>query len=113
MRLTVLASLLVRACSARRIRSSGSIVKVVAIVVFVLVGFALSLAGLGWKAKYGGYTIDAADARPGRLDQKITVELPDKAACPEILARQLLAAERRKQRILVADELALDEIGDY
>lgn len=57
--------------------------------------------------------IDAAASRPGRLDQKVQVEKPDRTACQEIVAKQLLASERKAGRVLVADELALGEMGIY
>lgn len=57
--------------------------------------------------------LDPAAIRPGRFDHKVQLEYPDKAACQEILAKQLLAAERRAGRPLAADQLDLDEIGLY
>jgi len=57
--------------------------------------------------------LDKAAIRPGRFDRKIEVELPDKPACSEILARQLLAAERRVGRVLVEDELDLKKLSEY
>lgn len=57
--------------------------------------------------------LDSAAIRPGRFDRKVAVQLPDKQACAEIAAKRLLSAERNSQRILVEDELNLDEISTY
>lgn len=58
-------------------------------------------------------SLDAAAIRPGRFDRKIKVELPDKAACGEILARRLLTAERKVGRPLVEDTLDLEKLSGY
>lgn len=57
--------------------------------------------------------LDGAATRPGRFDRKVKVELPDKAGCREIAAKQLLKAERETQRVLVEDDLELVEIGTF
>jgi AAA+ superfamily predicted ATPase len=57
--------------------------------------------------------LDAAATRPGRFDQKVEVELPDRAGCREIAAKQLLKAERSAQRVLVEDGLNLDELSNF
>lgn len=57
--------------------------------------------------------LDEAATRPGRFDQKVEVELPDKAGCRDIAARRLLSAERNAKRILVEDNLNLEEISRY
>jgi AAA+ superfamily predicted ATPase len=55
--------------------------------------------------------LDAAATRPGRFDREVEVELPDGPGRRDIVARQLLGAERRAKRVLVEDTLDLDEIS--
>lgn len=57
--------------------------------------------------------LDGAATRPGRFDQKVEVELPDKAGCREIAAKQLLKSERGAKRVLVEDDLNLEEISAF
>lgn len=57
--------------------------------------------------------LDMAATRPGRFDHKVEVALPDQAGCREIVAKQLLKAERNAQRPLAEDTLDLDGITRY
>ncbi|HEX8763152.1 MAG TPA: ATP-binding protein [Candidatus Saccharimonadales bacterium] len=57
--------------------------------------------------------LDGAATRPGRVDRKVEVELPDQAGCRDIAAKLLLSSERKTGRVLAEDNLDLTTIAIF